>query len=273
VLNNVTANGNGTTPTPTTQLTLTFSGAVTGLTAGNVTISGITVSGTPTVSGSGTSWTVGISIASATPATGTLITVSTPYGSRSVTVFNYTAPSVAPVLNDVTANGDSSTPSTQLTLTFSGAVTGLTAGNVTISGITISGTPRLNGSGTSWTVAITITSATPATGTLITVTTPYGSRSVMVFNYTVPTDISVTISQSSLELRRVNDRETLTATVLPETAVQAVTWASSNPAVATVSSGLVTAIASGMAMITATSVADPSKIGTCVVEVLSTAGN
>jgi uncharacterized protein YjdB len=97
----------------------------------------------------------------------------------------------------------------------------------------------------------------------------------MVYNYTAPSGISVTISLSSLELRRVGDTKLLTATVLPATANQAVIWASSNPAVAMVdpTSGLVTAKASGMATIIATSLADSSKIGTCVVEVMSTAGN
>jgi hypothetical protein len=193
ILTGVTAM-DGSASTPTTYLTLTFDGAVTELTAGNVMISGITVSGVPVLTGSGTSYTLTISIASVTPSAGTLITVTTPYGSRSVTVFNYTAPSVTPILIDVMAvDGSASTPTTQLTLDFSGAVTGLTAGNVMITGITISGTPTLGGGGANWTVAITITSVTPIGGTLITVTTPYGARSVTVFNYTTPSATPILI--------------------------------------------------------------------------------
>ncbi|MGH8388163.1 MAG: phage tail tube protein [Pseudomonas sp.] len=55
----------------------------------------------------------------------------------------------------------------------------------------------------------------------------------------------------------------LTATALPSGSSQAVTWTSSDPAKATVSStGLVTGVAAGSAVITATSVSDPSKTAT-----------
>jgi uncharacterized protein YjdB len=54
--------------------------------------------------------------------------------------------------------------------------------------------------------------------------------------------------------------------VIPSIASQAVTWTSSAPLVATVSStGLVTAVDDGTATITATSVADGTKSDTCAV--------
>lgn len=61
----------------------------------------------------------------------------------------------------------------------------------------------------------------------------------------------------------------LTATVLPANATnKAVTWTSATPAVATVNaSGLVTRVAVGTAVITATSVADGTKKGTATVTV------
>jgi len=73
---------------------------------------------------------------------------------------------------------------------------------------------------------------------------------------------SVTVSGSnSVE---VESKTTLTASVLPETVSnKKVTWSSSDPSVATVStSGLVTGVAKGTATITATSVANPGKAGT-----------
>lgn len=63
---------------------------------------------------------------------------------------------------------------------------------------------------------------------------------------------SVTLDKSSLEMVE-GDTQSLTATVLPADATdKTVTWTSSNTSVATVSDGLVTAIAEGSATITAT---------------------
>ncbi|MNJ72493.1 Bacterial Ig-like domain (group 2) [compost metagenome] len=60
----------------------------------------------------------------------------------------------------------------------------------------------------------------------------------------------------------------LLATVAPAAAVQAVTWSSATPATATVSaSGVVTGVAAGSVVITATSVSDPSKTDTSTVTV------
>lgn len=61
----------------------------------------------------------------------------------------------------------------------------------------------------------------------------------------------VTISGAA-ESMKVGETMTLTATVAPSTAAQAVTWSSSDTAVATVSAGKVTAVAVGSVTITAT---------------------
>lgn len=75
---------------------------------------------------------------------------------------------------------------------------------------------------------------------------------------------SVTLSKTSLSLA-VGGSETLTATVLPSNATDAsVTWTTSSASVATVSDGLVTAVAAGSATITATA---GSKSATCTVTV------
>ncbi|MNW17250.1 Bacterial Ig-like domain (group 2) [compost metagenome] len=60
----------------------------------------------------------------------------------------------------------------------------------------------------------------------------------------------------------------LEAEVTPIGASQTVTWSTSDATKATVSeTGLVTGVAVGSATITATSVADPTKIDTCAVTV------
>ncbi|MBE6606255.1 MAG: CHAP domain-containing protein [Ruminococcaceae bacterium] len=76
----------------------------------------------------------------------------------------------------------------------------------------------------------------------------------------------VSLNKTSTTLT-VGDTVTLTATVLPSNATnKAVSWTSSNPSVASVSNGVVTAKAAGTATITATT-ADGSKTATCVVAV------
>jgi uncharacterized protein (TIGR02145 family) len=77
---------------------------------------------------------------------------------------------------------------------------------------------------------------------------------------------SVSLSQNATTLT-VGDTLRLTATVLPANATnKAVTWASSNPAVATVSNGLITALATGTANIAATT-QDGNKTAACAVTV------
>ena len=76
----------------------------------------------------------------------------------------------------------------------------------------------------------------------------------------------VSLNKDSLALG-VGDTETLTATVAPDNATnQAVTWTSSNPSVATVKNGVVTAVAPGIAVITATT-QDGNHTATCAVTV------
>ena len=79
---------------------------------------------------------------------------------------------------------------------------------------------------------------------------------------------SVTLNLSSKAVA-VGDTFTLTATVKPDNASnKAVTWSSTNPSVASVtSSGFVEAKAAGKATIKATSKADPNMVGSCIVTV------
>jgi len=86
---------------------------------------------------------------------------------------------------------------------------------------------------------------------------------------TVPVT-GVTLNQSSISLN-VSGSATLIATVTPDNAKnKTVSWSTSNPAAATVSNGVVTAVAAGTATITVTT-ADGGKTATCTVTV--TGGN
>lgn len=85
----------------------------------------------------------------------------------------------------------------------------------------------------------------------------------------VPTVSDVTISPSSLSLDVYNNKTgNLTATVTgTNSPSQEVTWTTGNSSVATVSGGTVTAVGAGSTTITATSVADNTKSGSCTVTV------
>jgi hypothetical protein len=82
---------------------------------------------------------------------------------------------------------------------------------------------------------------------------------------TAVTGVTVTPDTASIAIA---ETEQLTAAVAPIGANQAVTWSSATPSVATVnSSGLVTGVSAGTAVITATSVADGTKTDTATITV------
>ncbi|WP_049273175.1 phage tail tube protein [Pseudomonas putida] len=77
--------------------------------------------------------------------------------------------------------------------------------------------------------------------------------------------VSVTPATASIAVAATRQ---LTASALPSGAAQNVTWSSSAPSIAAVSaSGLVTGVAAGSAVITATSVSDPTKTATSAITV------
>lgn len=81
----------------------------------------------------------------------------------------------------------------------------------------------------------------------------------------------VALSETAVEIKP-GDKLQLTASVLPEGSPQGMTWSSSNAEVALVDeAGLVTAIAEGTAVVTATSSADSSKSASCTVTVTASA--
>ena len=86
------------------------------------------------------------------------------------------------------------------------------------------------------------------------------SSTVAVRAISVPTDLTLMAGGATA---------TITARIFPENATnKAVTWTSSDATVATVSNGVVTPIATGTAIITATSVADRTKTATTSVHII-----
>ena len=97
-----------------------------------------------------------------------------------------------------------------------------------------------------------ITAISPGT-TIITATTQDGNFTAQcsVTVAAIPV-IGISLNKSTVSIT-INDTEQLTATVLPEDAAdKAVSWTSSDPSVATVTDGLITAISPGTTIITAT---------------------
>ena len=81
----------------------------------------------------------------------------------------------------------------------------------------------------------------------------------------------VALNETAVEVKP-GDKLQLSASVLPEGSPQGVTWSSSNAEIALVDeAGLVTAIAEGTAVVTATSSADSSKSASCTVTVTASA--
>jgi hypothetical protein len=164
----ITANGSPTQTT--TQLTLTFSQAITGLTAGDITLSGVSGVNKGTLSGSGPVYTLPISGFSSG---GNLSVIVAKPGyaisgsPQTVTIYYGTGGNqggdTAVTFNSVTANGSSSQTTTELTLTFSQAITGLSASDIALSGVSGVSKGTLSGSGTSYTLGI---SGQTAGGTL-----------------------------------------------------------------------------------------------------------
>ena len=150
-----------TTQTGAFTVTITFSESVTGFSAGDITLTGVTA--TATLTGSGTTYTATITPTS----TGTL-TIQVPADVAQDTLGNDNTASqthtvqVDPIQPTVSINVPSSVQNGAftVTITFSESVTGFAAGDITLTGVTATAT--LTGSGTTYTATITPTS----TGTL-----------------------------------------------------------------------------------------------------------
>jgi uncharacterized protein YjdB len=80
----------------------------------------------------------------------------------------------------------------------------------------------------------------------------------------------ISLSRSALDLDGISANESLTVYYNPEdtTTTKGVTWSSSDPSVATVDAGKITAVEGGTAIITATSTEDPTKTASATVNVI-----
>lgn len=113
----------------------------------------------------------------------------------------------------------------------------------------------------------TVTGVSAGTTTITVTTTDGGYTATCSVTVTAVYHVSsVSLNKNALALN-TGGSETLIATISPSNATNKnITWASSNTSVATVSGGIVTAVAAGSATITVTTV-DQSKTATCSVTV------
>jgi hypothetical protein len=160
-LNSVTQQNDSLTTT-TTSLKLTFSEAISELTADNISISNestssarVSKNGDLTKSGAGYTYYVPVRV----DAGGKIIVSVQKDGispaSKEVEVYY-----AIPISLNITANGGPTSTTTALTLTFSEAITGLTVDNIVIKTINgpevLTQTRTLNGSGATYTLPITV---------------------------------------------------------------------------------------------------------------------
>jgi hypothetical protein len=151
----VTANGSATETT--TELTLTFSRAISGLSASDIILSGVPNVSKGTLSGSGSTYTLPISgfTSGGTLSVAVFKSGYAVNGSPKPTViYYYNAGDTIVTLSSVTANGSATQTTTQLTLIFSQAITGLSAGDITLSGVSGVNKGTLSGSGPTYTLGI-----------------------------------------------------------------------------------------------------------------------
>ena len=128
---------------------------------------------------------------------------------------------------------------------------------------TYSGEQLFHHNGTTSTYTVNYASGT------FTATTSSSTTKIYIFEKVTGENIPVTGVSLDKNTLEINEGETaqLTATVAPSNATnKSVTWSSSDPSIATVSGGTVTAVAAGTATITVTTV-DGNKTATCAVTV------
>jgi uncharacterized protein YjdB len=200
------------------------------------------------------------------------ITVTTQDGNKTATCYvTVTAPTIAVTFYSVTANGSSTQTTTELTLSFIGSITGLSAADITLSGVNGVTKGTLTGSNpytlpiSGFTSGGTLNVSVAKTGFTIS-----GSPKTVEIYYGSITVTGVSLNKTALSLD-LGGTETLTATISPSNAAnKSVTWKSSAETVVTVSDkGLITGKTTGNATITVTT-ADGNRTATCAVTVTST---
>jgi hypothetical protein len=183
-----TAVADGTANTTTsTKITFTFSAAVTGLEADDITLTGGTgVVTKGTLSGSDKSWELGITVTTA----GTVSVKVTKNGissaAKNITVYKSASSDITWTLAQVggVPGAGSAAPTastTAITITFSGAVS-LTDTDITIGGAASrDSSSQLSSSGNVWTVPVTVEHTDNATVTVTKNGVESGQKTVMVY--------------------------------------------------------------------------------------------
>ena len=168
------------------------------------------------------------------------------------------------------------------------SATGTTQGNtITITGInsptvTVSA-PGSGNAASMWTItqakidglgSVALTLTDTGDDNVKTFTMPSGNVTISAeFESAVVAVNSITLSQTEAAMTVGGETLTLTPTVLPDDATdKSVTWTSSDETVATVTDGVVTAVAAGTATITVTTT-DGAKTATCAVTVAAPAAS
>jgi hypothetical protein len=270
----------GSASATTTKVALTFDKDIAGLEEEDITItagSTGTAKGILTRTGTGTyelmvsDITAGGQITVAVAKTGYAISPAT----KAITVYYYIVPgSTLVTFSGLTSDGSASATTTKVTLTFDKDITGLEAGDIMItpgSTGTAQGTLTRTGIGV---YELTV-NGIAAGGQIIVAVVKTGyaispaSKNVTVFYYAPVASVSLNKNEAGF---LVGETEQLSATVLPVNANdKTLTWQSSNTAVATVSTdGLVTALAAGTTVITATANDGSGKLANCTVIVTTT---
>ena len=221
--NSVTADGSSSQTT--TQLTLTFSQAISGLTADDISLSGVSGISKGTLSGSGPTYTLPIG-GFTSGGTLSVSVAKSGYeisGSPKSTAIYKNVNDISVTFSSVSANGSSTQTTTQLTLTFSQAISGLTANDISLSGVSGVSKGTLSGSGPTYTLPVSgFTSGGTLSVTVIksgyTISGSPKSTTIYYYSGSGGGDIPVTFSSVSAD-----GSSTQTTTQLTLTFSQAIT--------------------------------------------------
>jgi len=187
-----------------------------------------------------------------------IITVTTQDGGKKATCNVIVGPPVA--VTGVALNKSATTIAVGQTETLIAAVEPATATNKNISWTSSNNAVATVANGT-------ITAVAVGTATITATTEDGGFTATCAVVVVPPTGVTGVAMNKTATTITIGDTETLSVTVTPPEATnKAVTWDSSDPAVATVANGTVTAVALGTANITATTV-DGGFTASCAVTV------
>ena len=199
-----TVAANGSSSVATTTLTFTFNRAVTTLTAAQITVSAGTKGA---LSGSGTTWTLAYTAATSGNIAVSINNSDIETGNKTVQVYAESSGAAY----TVTANGNTTTPTTQLTFTFSQAPTNLNVSQITVSSGTLG---TLSGSGVTYTVGFTPSANGEITVTIDNPIVSSAPRTVNVYmeliTYTVTANGSDSVDTTALTFTFAREPTNLT---------------------------------------------------------------